>query len=57
LLLLLLLFCSPPSSSSDNNICISLRGVNWLTNEWIKKLRMPCYIADGRNIFDIWYWL
>lgn len=39
---------------SDNNICISLRGYNWLANEWIKKLRMPCYLSDGRNIFDIW---
>jgi hypothetical protein len=38
----------------DNNISISLRGMNWLSNEWIKKLRMPCYLADGNDILDIW---
>lgn len=39
---------------SDNNVSISLPGYGWLQSEWIKKLRMPVYVADGEDLLDIW---
>jgi len=39
---------------SDNDICISLKGRGWLQKHWTKKLKIPCFIADGSNMFDTW---
>jgi len=33
---------------TDNNLSISLRGHNWLTKGFIKKLQMPVFKADVR---------
>eukprot|EP00755_Sulcionema_specki_P025692 Sspe_Gene.83899::Locus_55048_Transcript_1_1_Confidence_1.000_Length_2406::g.83899::m.83899/K11381/bkdA; 2-oxoisovalerate dehydrogenase E1 component len=39
---------------SDNGISISLKGYGWLEKEYVKKLRMPVFKADGRNMFEVW---
>ncbi|KNC80869.1 hypothetical protein SARC_06785 [Sphaeroforma arctica JP610] len=39
---------------SDNGVCISLKGYEWLQEEFQHKLRMPVYVADGNNMLDMW---
>jgi TPP-dependent pyruvate/acetoin dehydrogenase alpha subunit len=39
---------------TDNNFSISLRGYDWLQKEFIHKLRMPVYKANGTNVSEIW---
>ena len=38
---------------TDNNFSISLRGYGWLQQEFIHKLRMPVYRADGKDILQV----
>eukprot|EP01061_Rhynchopus_euleeides_P020168 TRINITY_DN32905_c0_g1_i1.p1 TRINITY_DN32905_c0_g1~~TRINITY_DN32905_c0_g1_i1.p1 ORF type:complete len:771 (+),score=312.17 TRINITY_DN32905_c0_g1_i1:36-2315(+) len=35
---------------SDNGIAISLKGYDWLQKEYVKKLRMKSFEADGRDM-------
>eukprot|EP01062_Namystynia_karyoxenos_P078300 TRINITY_DN8045_c10_g1_i1.p1 TRINITY_DN8045_c10_g1~~TRINITY_DN8045_c10_g1_i1.p1 ORF type:complete len:839 (+),score=252.98 TRINITY_DN8045_c10_g1_i1:73-2589(+) len=46
--------CPVVFAVSDNGIAISLRGHNWLEGEFLKKLRMPVYGADGGNALEMW---
>eukprot|EP01059_Diplonema_ambulator_P034605 TRINITY_DN784_c5_g1_i1.p1 TRINITY_DN784_c5_g1~~TRINITY_DN784_c5_g1_i1.p1 ORF type:complete len:801 (+),score=278.56 TRINITY_DN784_c5_g1_i1:240-2405(+) len=39
---------------SDNGVAISLKGFDWLQKEFIHKLRMKLFEADGRDMFDVW---
>ncbi|MDP2434318.1 MAG: thiamine pyrophosphate-dependent enzyme [archaeon] len=39
---------------SDNDVCISLRGYGWLQKEFTKKMRMPVFVADGSDLYDVY---
>ena len=38
---------------SDNQLCISLRGYNWLSKFLEQRLGMQVHIADGNDVCDI----
>lgn len=39
---------------SDNGVCISLRGHDWLHAQFLDKLQMPVFVADGADLASVW---
>lgn len=37
---------------SNNDICISLKGYNWLRDGFLPRVRLPVFTADGSNLYD-----
>lgn len=38
---------------SNNELCISLKGGRYVPRDFVKGLRMPVFVADGRDMFDV----